>query len=223
MKSFFFAIGLGILLMAGIFIPPHAVFAVTSTIIDNGINTTITSHNGTSFTNVFTNSSTGYTFYRDSTGACDWAKTTNGGTIWSNPSIIDPNTTCLRVAVWYDRWTPGNTTGTFINVSTIDSRNDDIWYSRVNTVGDVTSTPVDTTAIISPAASFAAGRTIQSITEGTNGKLYMGVYNRNINFVVECNTNCTATTSWFEIGTTTTWGTIADDWMLVRPERSTPS
>jgi len=195
---------------------PHGARAVTSTVIDSAVTTNSNSNNGTAFTNVFTTSSTGYAFYRDSSNNCVYSKTTDGGTTWSAAVAVGPNTTCIRVAVWYDRWTPGNSTGTYVHIATIDSRNDDLWYDRLDTSNDTLTSIVDISAA-SQGGTFTAGATVDALTEGTNGRLYAGVYNSADSYVLSCSTNCTTTSTWLEVGTSTTWGTNANDWMILNP------
>ena len=218
MKRLFFFICFGIMLMAGILAPRHAARAVTSTIIDSSITSNNNSNNGTAFTNVFISSSTGYVFFRDSTNFCVYSKTTNGGATWNAAVTVSPNANCIRVAVWYDRWTPGNTTGTIIHIATIETTHDDLWYDRLDTgAGDTLSTAIDISSSTTVSGSYTAGATVDAMTEGTNGTLYAGLYNTGGSFVLQCSSSCTATTSWSLAGPQTTWNPGANDWMILNP------
>mgnify|MGYP003460206968 CR=1 FL=1 len=86
--------------------------------VDSTISTTTTTHNGSSPTADFISDQNGYAFYIDSTGACVYSKTINGGTSWETAVTVDSQTDCLGVGVWYDRWTSGNNTGTYIHIVT---------------------------------------------------------------------------------------------------------
>lgn len=217
MKYYFLSIGFGILLAGGICIPTHFAAAATSTVIDSTISTSNNSANGTTYTNVFINSQSGYVFYRDSSGICVYSKTTDGGNTWSSAVTVNPITTCIRVAIWYDRWTPGNTTGTIVHIATIETTNDDLWYTRLDTSNDSLSTPLDITSS-TQAGRYSAGATLDAISEGTDGRLYSGVFNTADSYVVSCTTNCTSSLSqWAEVGASTTWTPNANDWMILNP------
>ena len=168
--------------------------------IDATVSGIASAHNGSSPTGVFISDQTGYAFYRDSTGSCVYSKTTNGGGSWGPSVTVDAQTDCFRIAVWYDRWTPGDTTGTNIHISTIDST--DLWYTRLNTSGDMLTTAVNASGS-AQGGSFGAAATINSITKGTDGDLYMGVQDASDSFVLKCasGADCTNAASWTEAGT----------------------
>lgn len=204
-----------------IFRPAGVVYAVQA-IIDSTVHTTDSSHNGTTFTVVFTSDQTGYAFYRDSGGQCSYRKTLDGGTTWSSTTVnIDSQTDCLRIAVWYDQWTPGNTTGTIIHLLTIDSGADDIWYTRFNVASDTASTPIPISA--SQGGTYAVGTNLQAITRATDGTIYAAVMDAADSYMLGClpnasNTNCTATSSnWTEKGAGTTVFGVTNDWLLLLP------
>jgi hypothetical protein len=184
----------GILLSFG-----QAVLAVEVT-IDATVSNVAASHNGSSPTGVFISDQTGYAFYRDSTGSCVYRKTTNGGGSWSAAVTVDAQTNCFRIAVWYDRWTPGDSTGTIIHISTMD--NHDLWYTRLDTSSDVLTTAVNASGS-AQGGSFGAAGNISSITKGTDGDVYMGVHDSSDSFVLKCasGANCTNAASWAEAGT----------------------
>lgn len=77
--------------------------------------------------------------------------------------------------VWYDRWTPGDNTGTYIHIVTFDSGNDDFWYTRLNTSSDTLTTTVNASGA-SQGGSFTSGANLPSITKRTDGILYMGIH-----------------------------------------------
>ncbi len=178
--------------------------------IDSTINTTTTSHNGSSPTTVFISDQTGYTFYRDSTGSCVYSKTTDGGTSWGTEVTVDSQTDCLGVGVWYDRWTPGDNTGTYIHIVTFDSGNDDLWYTRLNTSGDALTTTVNASGA-SQGGSFTSGANLPSITKGTDGILSMGIHDASDSFVIKS----TDGTTWTEAGTNPF--DLADDFLILMP------
>ena len=79
---------------------------------------------------VFISDLVGYTFYVDSTNQCVYKKTIDGGNNWGTTVIVDSQLDCTKIVIWYDRWTPGDTTGTYIHISTIDTSFDDMFYNR---------------------------------------------------------------------------------------------
>src|SRR3989304_3729819 len=67
---------------------------------------------------VFTTASIGYVIYR--AGNLFYRKTTDGGSTWSGAITIEAGGGGLTAAnacgIWYDRWTPGDDTGTKIHI-----------------------------------------------------------------------------------------------------------
>lgn len=216
MKYFFFITGFILLFITGILAPSHKALGVTSTVIDNSITANNNSDNGTAFTNVFVNSSTGYVFFRDSSNFCVYEKTTNGGTVWGGPVTVSSNNKCIRVAVWYDRWTPGNTTGTVINIGTIETSADDLWYTKLDTSNDSLSTPLDVSTSTT-TGGFTAALTVDAFSEGTDGALYGGVYSSGGSFIFKCPSGCTTFSQWKLIASSTILSPAADDWMILNP------
>lgn len=171
--------------------------------VDATVSTAQLEHNFSGSQSVFISDQVGYKFYVDSTGVCVYSKTTNGGTSWGAAVTIDAATTCFGVAVWYDRWTSGDT-GTNIHILTHDTTADDLWYNRLDTTSDTRllgTTPVSAVSNSGQAGTFAAGGNTGSITKGTDGTLYMAMSDNSDSYVVECSSNCGTATSWTETGT----------------------
>lgn len=188
-------------------------------IIDSTVNTTMTSHNGTTFTNVFIDDQTGYAFYRDSNGTCAVRKTTDGGQTWGATQTLDTQTDCLRIAVWYGRWTPGFTTTTYIHFITIDSGSDDVWYGRYDTSND-SSTPMVNITGANQGGTFAVGSNLQALTMGRDGTLYAAINDGGDSFMLRCSatSSCTTTTTaWTEAGNGTTIFNLANNPLLLMP------
>ena len=182
--------------------------------IDASVHVTLTSHNGSSPTVVFTSDQVGYAFYRDSTGVCAYNKTTNGGDAWGAAVTVDVQTDCFKIAVWYDRWTPGDSTGAFIHIVTMDAA--DLWYTRLDTGSDTLTTTVNASGA-NQGGGFAVGANIPSITKGTDGDLYMGVQDVADSFVVKCasGADCAQIANWTEAGTNPL--DLATDWLILMP------
>ncbi len=178
--------------------------------INSTLSVTSTSHNGATPTTVFISDQIGYTFFISSTNTCVYSKTTNGGASWSSTVTVDSQTDCLGVGIWYDQWTPGDSTGTYIHIVTFDSGSDDLWYARLNTSNDTLTTPVNASGA-GQGGAFASGTNLASITKGTDGTLYIGILGSD-SFVLES----TDGTAWSEAGTgATIFGTTADFLILM--------
>ncbi|MBI5005154.1 MAG: fibronectin type III domain-containing protein [Candidatus Lloydbacteria bacterium] len=202
-----------IILLLLLVVLPMSVFAAEAT-IDASIHTTLTSHNGSSPTPVFVSDQVGYAFFRDSAGSCAYSKTTDGGGVWGAAVTVDAQTDCLKIAVWYDRWTPGDSTGANIHIATLDAG--DLWYTRLNTSNDTLTTTVNASGA-NQGGGFAVGANIPSITKGTDGDLYMGVQDTGDSFVIKCLTSadCTQAGNWAEAGTSPF--DLATDWLILMP------
>ncbi len=166
--------------------------------IDSTTHTSASSHSGSTPTVVFTSDQNGYAFYRDSTGSCVYTKTINGGTSWSAAVTVDAQTDCYKVGVWYDQWTPGDTSGTNIHIVTMDAG--DLWYTKLDTSTDTLTTVVNASAA-NQGGGFAVGGNIPSITKSTTGIVYMGIQDAADSFVIKCSTTCDNATNWTEAGT----------------------
>jgi len=183
--------------------------------IDNTISTQSARHLGASPTIVFTDDSTAYAFYVDSTTGCVYRKSTDGGTTWGSTNTADTiNTeTCEGIAVWYDQWTPG-ISGTLIHIATFASVSSDLYYTELNTSGDVLSTTIEVTT--GQGASLVYGTNQVSITKATDGTLYLGTVDSSDSFVFKCSSNCTTYANWSEAGTNPF--TNGDDWIILMPQ-----
>jgi len=202
------------LFVSEVLVPLHTVWAAETT-IDASVAATTRQVFGGSQT-VFTTDQTGYKFYVDSGGQCVYSKTTNGGTSWGTAVQIDSQTDCLSVAVWYDRWTPGDT-GDYIHIMTADTGSDDLWYNRLDVTSDtrlLTASPITTTGT-NQGGSLTSGSNTGSITKGTDGTLYMVMNDSSDSYVVECSTSCGTATNWTETGTSPM--DLADDFSMLMP------
>lgn len=180
--------------------------------INNTLSVTSASHNGTTPTTVFISDQIGYTFFIFSNNTCRYSKTTDGGASWGSPVIVDSQTDCQGVGIWYDRWTPGDSTGTYIHIVTFDSGSDDLWYTRLDTSSDTLTTPVNTSSAPQSVqgGALASGTNLASITKGTDGTIYVGIQGTD-SFVLK-STNGTA---WSEAGTNPF--DLATDFLILMP------
>lgn len=171
--------------------------------LDAAVSTSAAEHPALGSQTVFTSDQVGYRFYVDSTGTCVYTKTTNGGVGWGTAVIIDSQTDCFGVTVWYDRWTPGDG-GNYIHILTADPGNGDLWYNRLDTTTDtrlLNAAPISVVVNTAQGGSLAAGANIGTITKGTDGTLYMAMNDNTDSYVVQCTANCDLATGWTETGT----------------------
>ena len=114
-----------------------------------------------------------YIFFISSAGDLSYRKSTNGGTSFATAQTIDTGEDWATVAVWYDRWTPGDTTGNLIHIAATSTTNDKLVYFSLDASSDTAGTnndvDIDTWTDISPAPDGCV-----SICKGANGHLYAG-------------------------------------------------
>ncbi|MBA3723696.1 MAG: M23 family metallopeptidase [Candidatus Levybacteria bacterium] len=159
---------------------------------------------------VFVSDTTGYVFYVDSGHPCNYRKTTDGGITWGSTVAVDSQTDCMRVQVWYDRWTPGDT-GNSIHIVTADdsAADDNLWYNRLDTATDTLLVAANAVQSISQdkdnTFAFADKTNIHTITKGTDGDLYVGVHDvtstTELSFIKKCTATCNTGTNWTDAGT----------------------
>lgn len=180
---------------------------------------------------VFISDQVGYTFSRggastplNTSGRCIYAKTTDGGTTWSAPALVHDrgNTGCIHISVWYDRWTPGDTTGTLIYIATVDSSTDDIYYNTFDTSTDTLtlaySTPLALSSDKTNTMTGPANRV--SVTKATNGKVYVGLSDAGTagdqTWVKKCAISCTAAeANWSDTSFSGLQASIRDELLLM--------
>lgn len=180
-------------------LPAHKAQA-TDLVIDSSAHTNSDFHNGYS-TVVFTNDQTGYAFFVDQDtvavgdGGCGYRKTTDGGATWGSYMPTDAQPDCFNISVWYDQWTPGDNSGTFIHIATVDDGADDLWYTRLNTSDDGLSTKFSISTDVVNTFNTGAGGSKPTITKGTDGDLYVAIQDDDAGppagaYVKKCTTSC---------------------------------
>lgn len=120
---------------------------------------------------------------------------------------VDAQTDCMRPIIWYDRWTPGDTTGNYIHILTQDTNPYDLYYNRIDTANNDTrlmgTAPVAVTT--NKTNSFAVNNNSPAITKSTTGVLYMGVHDSggtgDQSYVIRCSADCNLSGSWSDAGT----------------------
>jgi hypothetical protein len=118
---------------------------------------------------VFIDADTGYQFYGDSAGAFGYSKTTDGGASWG-AFVQVVAASALAFDVWYDRWTPGDTTGTLIHVVYFNTTNDNANYRTLDTSTDTLGTQ---RIAFDGATAVADNGAFISVTKAVGGNLYL--------------------------------------------------
>jgi hypothetical protein len=194
---------IGVSLFQAILWFPNSASAA-AVVVDSTTSTAANANNFSGSQTVFIDDDTGYTFYKDSTSQCVYSKTLDAGASWAAAVTVDSQTDCLKIVVWYDRWTPGDVTGTDIHIATIDSSNDQIFYNKLDTSTDTLflgSSPVNTGVNSGQSPSLTDSINSQAITVATDGKIYVAVNDNSDSFALSCAASCNLTTSWTEVGT----------------------
>ena len=131
---------------------------------------------GTGAAVVFISDTVGYAFYVEELGTeANWgtfkyAKTTDGGATWPTEVQINAQTDIMGFGIWYDRWTPGDTTGTNIYVAFVENGTDRVYFDCIDTgASDAPCGPV----IVADLTSFNLNDGTPSITKSTDGDLYI--------------------------------------------------
>ena len=184
-----------------LFTPQFA--SAAEVVIDSTASTLAGSNNVTGTQTVFLDDDVGYAFYRDSTGQCVYSKTSDAGSSWSASTLVDSQTDCLKIVVWYDRWTPGDS-GNSIHIATLDNSLDDLFYNRLDTTTDTLlmgSSPVNAAINSGQAPTISVNVNTHTITKATDGEVYLALNDGNDSYAVSCSTNCNLTTNWNEVGT----------------------
>ena len=203
-----------------LFISPwlHQVEAAQVT-IDATTSSAQSEHVKSGVSSVFISDQVGYKFYVNSTGRCEYSKTTDGGTSWGASVIFDNTTSCASPTVWYDQWTPGDT-GDYIHIISLDPNNarEYISYNRLDTTNDTLllgTTPVNTMSNSGQTGTYSNGANKPNLTKGSDGTIYIAVADNTDSFVLECSGSCNLTTGWTETGTNPM--DLTNDWPLMMP------
>lgn len=195
-------------------------FSTVSDTIATTIDDTIrdgTSEFGPSPAVVFTTDQIGYVFYIDATSAdLAYKKTSDGGKNWSETGVvIDTTLAWVYVSVWYDQWTPGDTTGTKIHIAGADTTNDDIYYTFLDTNGDSLKGSV-VSAVSGTTTLTALADGPPTITKGASGFYFIaGNFASTAGGKVSKATDGTGDT-WTNI-TPASWSTVAIDQIQLLP------
>ena len=156
-------------------VPPASATQITI----NGDLFNTTGQYGPSPSVVWVSDTTGHAFYiDDTTDTPAYKKTTDSGASWGGEVELGTDQDWEDIAVWYDQWTPGDTTGTYIYMvahETLGSSDDDVYFKRLDTASDTLSpTGTTWTEIANGTDDVTAATTgSPSIVKSTTGYLYV--------------------------------------------------
>jgi len=180
--------------------------------IDTTVNTTILRHQKSSKQNVCVSDTVCYAFYIDSDSDVVYQKSTDGGASWGGTGTDISVGTWVALAVWYDRWTPGDTTGTLVHLVYFSTA-DDLTYAVFNTSGDTFTANV-VIASTGAQGALAAANDV-AISKGTDGDLYAATVDATAptspaSFTHKCAGTCTTASNWVSAGSNP-WDGVGDD------------
>lgn len=111
-----------------------------------------------------------YVFYISGTDVnLHWVKSTDNEITWSDPAIVSSTGQMQGVAVWYDKWTPGNT-GTIIHLAYFESTTDDVFYKQLDTNGDTLGSEI---TVFAGASTGTVNNTCIALTRAIGGNIYV--------------------------------------------------
>jgi hypothetical protein len=111
-------------------------------------------------------------FTDNQTAEVQWSKSTNGGITWTNPEAITASRSIGSVAVWFDKWTPGDT-GTVIHIAYFEvAGNHDGYYRALDTATDTLGTEA---VFFAGASLLNSADTCLSITKTRAGRIVIGM------------------------------------------------
>ena len=113
---------------------------------------------------------TGYVFFIDADADFYYCKTTDGGATWGSPVSVFTGTAFI-FGCWYDRWTPGDTTGNLIYTWYGETGTDDIKFRTLDTSSDTLGT--EQTVFNGATLSAASNKNFVSGAKMRGGNLYV--------------------------------------------------
>ncbi len=115
-----------------------------------------------------------YVFFSNSIGDLVFEKSTDGGITWDGETIIDSTADWFGTSVWYDRWTPGDTTGNTIHITSCHVANEDVHYFSLG-VDDDLPEAVNNVVVLAGDDLIPPADGHTSICKGKNDDLYISV------------------------------------------------
>ncbi|GEM_PF-3076979 len=127
---------------------------------------------------VTTTSSSVYAFYVSGNSAgtggqrAAYKKSTNAGNTWGTEIFPSSATSGIELMTsWYDRWTPGDSTGNLVHMVYLNSATDSLIYRNLNTSND--SLGSETTVYSDASTTRSSTSDSLSMAKSVNGTLYV--------------------------------------------------
>jgi hypothetical protein len=127
-----------------------------------------------------------------------YRKSTDGGQTWGSPVAIDTGDDWATVAVWYDRWTPGDNTGNLIHIAACGNSNDKCVYFSLDASSDTAGSNNDVD-IISWTDLTPSPDGCVSICKAANGDLYAGAIGGSGPIGIQVARSTNSGSSWTDI------------------------
>lgn len=137
--------------------------------IDSAASATTELQTGDGRWQVCTDKDTIYEFF-EGTGGFSYSKSTDGGATWAADVPIGSGG--IIYAIWYDKWTPGNS-GTVIHIWYANAVADDVFYRSLTTATDTLGT--ETTVVAHATMGNADTLNTLSGCRAQGGNLYVAV------------------------------------------------
>ena len=148
-----------------------------------------------------------YCIYENSSGHIGYKKSTNGGATWGSFTVFTGANSIAwdsGVDVWYDRWSPGNTTGNIIHVVGVNSTNDDSFYFGLDTSDDSMATNNNTQIVATEGAKLSS-QGGASICVAANGDIFAGWTTDTSDVGVSIYRSTDSGANWTQIYDNTEW------------------
>lgn len=98
-----------------------------------------------------------------------WTKSTNKGLTWSTPTLIKA-TSIGGIAVWYDKWTPGDS-GTLLHIAYFETSTNNVLYRSLDTSNDTLGTEI---TVFAGASLVAGANSCISVTKSKGARILVG-------------------------------------------------
>jgi hypothetical protein len=155
-----------------------------------------------------------YAFYIDVNNDLVYKKSTDGGANWDASATVLDAGTWVASAVWYDKWTPGDS-GTYIHIAYFSTA-DDIMYERFQTTDNTHLSTEATIASTGQQGTLQAANDV-AVSKGTDGDLYAATVDATAptapaNFTHKCpvSSDCTQSANWASAGANP-WDGVGQD------------
>ncbi len=111
-------------------------------------------------------------FFIGAANELQWRKSTDGGATWGSANSIDAVQTWTNFDIWFDRWTPDDTTGNTIHIIATNTDLDLSTYFTLGVDDDLAEANNDVDIVASPGALNSTAS--PTICKAIDGDIYVG-------------------------------------------------